>query len=83
MPVVASGLASARIRNVLARKKMPTPVMIHAISTAPAPAPCDMFCGRLNMPPPTMALTTSAASIITPSFFDCSSINALPIEYVF
>ena len=68
MPVVASGRASASTRNVCARKKIPIPVMTHARITATTAAPCAMFCGKLNMPPPIIAPTTSATSAITPSF---------------
>ncbi len=68
MPAVASGRAAERIRKVLARKNIPIPVIAHASITAQAEAFWDMFCGRLNIPPPTMALTTSDARAITPSF---------------
>ena len=39
---------------------MPTPVIAHATIWPPADACCAMFCGRLKMPPPTIADTTSA-----------------------
>ena len=82
MPVVASGLASARTRNVLAMKYIPTPVTTHAMMTAITPAPCAMFCGRLKMPPPIIALTTSAAKGMTPNFFVESSAMIPPHCFV-
>ena len=84
MPADASGRASARMRKVLAIKYMPIPVTIHAMTTSMTAASCAMFCGRLKMPPPIMALTTSAARGITPSFFSFPAIMIpLPFGSVF
>ncbi len=49
-------------------KNIPMPVITQAMTTAASAALWAMFCGRLKMPPPIMAETTSAASEITPSF---------------
>ena len=46
-PLVSSGRAADRMRNVLAMNQMPTPVMTHAMMMAPAEASAAMFCGRL------------------------------------
>ena len=78
MPVVASGLASARIRKVFAMKNIPTPVTAQAMMTAVTEACWAMFCGRLKMPPPIIAETTSAASAVTPSFLLSSAMMLIP-----
>ncbi len=47
---------------------MPRPEISQAINTAPSDADCAMFCGRLNTPPPTIALMTIKVMATRPSF---------------